>query len=271
MRLIRSLAVIAAGIITAASLNAQRADEVLRRAKLRVAWWGASPENPPELALQLFKDRLPVSPNVMSVSQVIQYSGPATATIVRKTQGAELDRSGKPVEEWKPFCTVPIPADDMDLAVILFANAQGTAAQPKVIDFSTAAFPYGTIRFVNYTKAKVHMMIGTRQFTSEGGTESDFPERFTGPRSQPRYVMAVEEPGLPAATVTDGRILCKPNSRSIFFILQASGETLAEKYRMTSITEYAPPLLRRPDDAPAKKDEPSPAGGKAAGTKKKAG
>ncbi|MGA0132986.1 MAG: hypothetical protein ACO3ND_01345 [Opitutales bacterium] len=270
MSILRNLAALAAGLTIVAGLHAQRADEVTRRARLRIAWWGGSPDNPPELALQLFKDRLPVSPNVMSVSQVIQYSGPAVATVVRKTVGAELDKSGNPVEVWLPFCSVPIPADDMDLAVILFANPQGTSAQPKVFDFSTTVFPYGTIKFVNYTKSRVHMLIGNRQFTSEGGTESNFPERFTGPRSQPRYVVAVEEPGSPAAPITDGRILCKPNSRSIFFILQVPGETLSDKYRITSITEYDPPKLR-PPDLPPTGTPPPPADEKNGRAKKKAG
>ena len=63
-------AVLCGGFLMLGSAQAQQPGKDLRTCKFRFAWWTA-PENPPELALQADKDRIPFSPDVLALSVVV--------------------------------------------------------------------------------------------------------------------------------------------------------------------------------------------------------
>ncbi len=232
-----------------------------RKATLRIAWWRA-PENPPELVLMQDKDRVSFSPDVMALSVKTQYFGPPTAIIAKKTFGTEKDKQGNPVVIWAPFAAVPVPTDGADLAVILFPDQTGQAAQVQVFDFSEEAFPYGTIQIVNYTNARVDAAIDKTPLQVPSRGQARYPGRFTK-RQPATFSLAVTEPGSEPRLITSTTMIFFPNTRLMYFVLEMPGAKPEERYHNSVIMEnkVVAPILKTPPLPPP----PEPSEGKAKG------
>jgi len=228
--------------------SAKKIPEAGRRATLRLAWWNV-PEPSPELALLQEKDQVPFTPDVMGLAVKTSYVGPNTAVIARKTLGTEKDKQGRPTVIWAPFASVPIPSEGADLAVIMFPDKAGLAAQTQVFDFSEQAFPYGSVFIVNYTNARIDAAIGDRVVQVSPRDKARFPGQFT--KRQPiRFTVAVTELGSEPKLITSTTTIPFPSSRVIYFVLERPGANPDERYHNTVVMESRPvtpaPALQRP-------------------------
>ncbi len=237
----------------------------LRACKLRLAWWSA-PENPPELALQMDKNRTPFSPDFMALSQVIEYRGEPNAVVLKRTVTAELDKAGKPIVAWLPYCTIPVSENDTDLAVLLFPDDKRDVAQTRVFDFSPEAFPYGSIQLINFTSAKVALSIeGTTVVANSRGTAR--LSKTYDKQSICSFKMAVAETSGDQRILRSSTIILKPTARILFFALELPGVDEGSRYHTELIVDNfvsRPEIISTPDTAPKGRSTPG-AGGKKEG------
>ncbi len=234
----------------------------LRSCKLRLAWWEA-PENPPELALQQDKDRTPFSPDIMSLSYIIEYRGEPNAVILKKTLTAELDKAGKPIVAWLPYCTIAVGAADTDLAVLLFPDEKRGIAQTRVFDFSQAGFPFGTVQLVNFTSARVAVAIDGATFVANSRGVARCPKVFTQ-RTVSSFKMAVAEPSGEQKVLRSTTMVFRPTARLLLFALENPGGDEDSRY-LTKL------IMDNFDDAPRQTQPPASVNkGKAPATQPKA-
>jgi hypothetical protein len=259
-------AVLCGGYLILGTVQAQQPARELRTCKLRLAWW-SSPENAPELALQKDKERMPFSPDTMALSQIIEYRGEPEAVILKKTVTAELDKAGKPITAWVPYCSIPVGPNDTDLAVLLFADEKRGVAKTKVFDFSQEGFPYGTIQFFNFTAAKIAIVIDDNSVTLNSRGSARFPKTFTQ-RTISRFRMAAMESNGEQLLLRSSAMIVRPNSRMLFFILENPASTGEAKYDTEVIMDnfVDRPKPSRPPEVtpPSKGKEPPQAGRKKA-------
>ena len=237
----------------------------LRTCKLRLAWWSA-PENPPELALQMDKNRTPFSPDIMALSQVIEYRGEPNAVVLKRTVTAELDKAGKPIVAWLPYCTIPVSENSTDLAVLLFPDEKRDLAQTRVFDFSPEAFPYGSIQLINFTTAKVALAIDGTTVVANSRASARFSKIFDK-QSICSFKMAVAETSGEQRILRSTTIIIKPTARILFFVLELPGADEGSRYHTELIVDNfmsRPEIISTPDAAPKGKSTPG-AGGKKAG------
>ncbi len=236
------------------SVQAQQPGRELRTCKLRLAWWDA-PENPPELALQQDKDRTPFSPDIMALSYVIEYRGEPNAVILKKTVTAELDKAGKPIVQWLPYCTIPVGETDTDLAVLLFPDEKRSVAQTRVFDFSEAAFPYGSIQLVNFTSARVAVVIdGTSCIANSRGV-ARFPKVFNQ-RTVSSFKMAVAEANGEQKVLRSTTMILRPTARLLLFALEYPGTDEDSRFHTKLIMDNFVSLPKPAQStAPAKKEK----------------
>ncbi len=252
-------AVLCGSFLVLGSAQAQQARPELRTCKLRLAWWNA-PETPPELALQKDKERMPFSPDIMALSQVIEYRGEPDAVVLKKTVTAELDKAGKPIVQWVPYCSIPVGPNDTDLAVLLFADEKRGVAQTRVFDFSPEGFPYGTIQFFNFTAAKIAIVIDDKSVTINSRGSSRFPKTFTQ-RTISRFRMAAMESNGEQFLLRSSALIIRPNSRILFFILEHAESTGEAKYDTEVIMDNfvdRPKPARTPEVMPPSKGKETP-------------
>lgn len=228
-------AVLCGGLLLLGSAQAQQPGRELRACKFRFAWWTA-PENPPELALQADKDRIPFSPDTMALSVIVEYRGEPNAVVLKKTVAAELDKAGKPIIQWIPYCTVPVGPTDSDLAVILFPDEKRGIAQTRVFDFSTEAFPYGTVQLVNFTSARVAVSIDGTTFVANSRGTARYPNVFSK-RSVCAFKMAVAESNGEQKLLRSTTMIFKPNARLLLFALEYPGVNEDERYHTELIID----------------------------------
>jgi hypothetical protein len=252
-------AVLCGGFLLLGSAQAQQSNVEMRTCKFRFAWWSA-PENPPELALQADKERVPFSPDIMALSVVVEYRGEPTAIVLKKTVSAELDKSGKPIILWLPYCTIPVGPGDTDLAVLLFPDEKRGIAQTRVFDFSQEAFPYGTVQLVNFTTARVAVAIDGTTFVANSRGVARYPKVFTK-RSICSFKMAVAETTGEQKLLRSTTMIFKPTSRLLLFALESAGVSEDDRYQTEVIIDN---FVK----APVVVEIPSPKG-KAAPTKGK--
>ena len=238
-------AVLCGGFLLLGSAQAQQPGREVRTCKLRFGWWTAL-ENPPELALQSDKDRIPVSPDVLALSQVIEYRGEPNAVLLKKTVTPELDKNGKPVIQWLPYCTVTVGPADTDLAVLLFPDEKRGVAQTRVFDFSLEAFPYGTVQLVNFTSARVAISIDGTTFVANSRGTARYPSVFSK-RSICAFKMAVAEANGEQKLLRSTTMIFKPNARLLLFALEYPGANEDERYHTELIVDNlvvkkAPPV-----------------------------
>jgi hypothetical protein len=214
-------AVLCGGYLLLGSAQAQQPARELRTCQLRLAWWKA-PENPPELALQSDKERTPFSPDVLALSQVIPYRGEPDAVVLKKTVLAELDKSGKPITQWVPYCTIPVSATDTDLAVLLFPDDQRGIAQTRVFDFSPEAFPYGSVQLINFTSAKIAVSIDGTTVVANSRGMARYPKVFSR-LSVSRFYMAAAEANGEQKMLRSTTMIFKPTARMLLFALEIPG------------------------------------------------
>ena len=237
----------------------------LRTCKLRLAWWSA-PENPPELALQMDKNRTSFSPDIMALSQVIEYRGEPNAVVLKRTVTAELDKAGKPIVAWLPYCTIPVSENSTDLAVLLFPDEKRDLAQTRVFDFSPEAFPYGSIQLINFTTAKVALAIDGTTVVANSRASARFSKIFDK-QSICSFKMAVAETSGEQRILRSTTIIIKPTARILFFVLELPGADEGSRYHTELIVDNfmsRPEIISTPDAAPKGKSTPG-AGGKKAG------
>jgi hypothetical protein len=201
----------------------------LASCKLRLAWWSA-PEEFPELALQMGKDRVPVSPDVMSLSYAIDYQGEPNAVIVRKTLTPEVDKAGKPVYVWVPYCTIPIGEQDVDLGVLLFPDEKRGIALTRLFDFSAEAFPYGTIQLVNFTAAKIAVSIDGTTFAANSRGTARYP-KLIEKTSTYRFFMAAAEANGEQKLLRSTTMIFRETGRYLIFAIENPGASEDARYR----------------------------------------
>lgn len=223
----------------------------LRDCKLRLAWW-SEPEEYPELALQMGKERIPVHPDVLSLSYVVDYQGEPNAVIVRKTLTPEIDKAGKPVYAWVPYCTIPIGEKDVDLGVLLFPDEKRDVAQAKVLDFSPEGFPYGTVQLMNLTTSKIAVSINGISFTADSRSSARYPKAFEK-TSTCRFFMAAAETSGEQKLIRSTTLIFRPTSRYLIFATESQAPGENSRYRTTFIVDH---LVVRPTVTPEPKPDP---------------
>jgi hypothetical protein len=228
-------AALCGGFLLLGSAQAQTAAREIRTCKLRLAWWSA-PENLPELALQGEREKTPVSPDIMALSQVINYRGEPSAVILRKTLSAEVDKAGKPIVLWVPYCAVPIGEADTDVAVLLFPDEARGVAQTRVFNFSPEAFPYGTIQLINFTASKIAISIDGVTSVANSRSTARFPVTFSK-RSVCSFKMAAAESSGEQKLLRSTTMVFKPTTRMLLFALENPGATEDARYHTEIIVD----------------------------------
>ena len=227
--------------------------------KLRLAWWSA-PEEFPELALMMGKERVPVTPDVMSLSYVIDYQGEPAAEVLRKVVTAEVDKAGKPIVAWQPYCTIPIGEKDVDLGVLLFPDEKRGLAQVKVLDFSPEAFPYGTVQLMNFTTSKIAVSIDGVSFTANSRASARYPKTFEK-TSTCRFFMAAAEPSGEQKLLRSTTVIFRPTSRYLIFATENLAASEDARYRTSVIVDnlvVRPTVAADPTPAPKAKGKAAP-------------
>jgi hypothetical protein len=228
--------------------------------KLRLAWWSA-PEEFPELAMMMDKDRVPVSPDVMSLSYVIDYHGEPNAVIVRKTLTPEVDKAGKAVYAWVPYCAIPIGEQDVDLGVLLFPDEKRAIAQTKILDFSPEGFPYGTVQLMNFTTSRIAASINGVSFTANSRSSARYPKAFEK-TSTCRFFMAAAEPNGEQKLLRSTTVIFRPTSRYLIFATENLAATEDARYRTSVIVDnlvVRPTVKAEPTPEPKTKAKAKPA------------
>ncbi len=203
--------------------------------KLRFSWWNA-PEELPELALQQDKDRIPFSPDVMSLSQVIEYHGDPNVVVLKKFVSAEVDKAGKPIVQWLPYCTIPVGEKETDLGILLFPDEKRGTAQTRLFDFSPEAFPYGTVQLVNFTTAKIAVSIDGTTFTANSRGTARYPKLFEK-TSACRFFMAAAEANGEQKLLRSTTMIFRNTGRFLIFAIETPGASEDARYNTAIIID----------------------------------
>jgi len=253
-------AVLCGGFLLLGSAQAQQPARELRTCKFRFAWWNA-PEILPELALQADKEKVSFFPDVMSLSVIVEYRGEPNAVILKKTITGELDKAGKPVIQWLPYCTIPVGSTDTDLAVLLFPDEKRGIAQARVFDFSPEGFPYGTVQLVNFTSARVAVSIDGTTFVANSRGTSRYPKVFSK-RTVCNFKMAVEGPSGEQKLLRSTAMIFKPNSRLLLFAVEFLGVSEDDRYHTELIIDNFVQKPKAVAEVPKPKEKGAPTKGK---------
>lgn len=232
--------------------------------RLRFSWWNA-PDELPELALQQDKDRIPFSPDVMALSQGIEYHGDPNVVVLKKTLSAEIDKSGKPIYQWVPYCTVPVGEQDTDLGILLFPDEKRGIAQTRVFDFSAEAFPFGTVQLVNFTTAKIAVSIDGTTFTANSRGTARYPKVFEK-TSACRFFMAAAEANGEQKLLRSTTMIFRNTGRFLIFAIENPGASEDARYHTAIIIDnmvVRPAAAEIPAPAPKGKGKASEASGAA--------
>jgi hypothetical protein len=235
----------------------------IRTCKLRLAWWSA-PENPPELALQMDKNRASFSPDIMALSQVIEYRGEPNAVVLKRTVTAELDKAGKPIVVWLPYCTIPVGENNTDLAVLLFPDDKRGVAQTRVFDFSPEGFPYGSIQLVNFTTARIAVSIDGTTFVANSRGVARYPKLIVKPAAC-SFKMAAAESNGEQKLLRSTTMIFRPTSRILLFAVEIPGAEEDGRYHTELIVDNVtsrPAPIAPPTSESKGKATPRPKGKK---------
>lgn len=203
--------------------------------KLRLAWWEA-PEEPPELAIQQNKDRIAVTPEAMTLGQIVEYQGDSAAVVLRKVVTTEVDKAGKPVVQWVPYCTIPVGDNDTDLAVLLFPDEKRGIAQTRLFNFSAEAFPYGSVELVNFTSAKIAVSIDGTTFTANSRSTARYPKVVDKAGSYRFFIAAAETNG-EQKLLRSTMMTFRPTGRFLIFVIERPGATEDARYNTAVIID----------------------------------
>lgn len=208
-----------------------------RTCTLRFAWWNF-PRKVPELALQMGRDRIPVTPNPMSLSSPIEYKGDVNAVLLKKVVTTEVDKSGKPKVGWVPYATVALAATDTDMGVLLIPNETDESCITRTFDFSVEAFPYGTLKLVNFSQARIACSLDGSVFLTEPGQVGHCPKKFEERTAASIGVAALEADGQQRVLYSTKVILNK-TFRTLFFIVEKAGKD-DDRYQSQCILDVNP-------------------------------
>ena len=208
-----------------------------RRCALRFAWWNF-PRNVPELALQMGRERVPVSPNPMSLSNPIDYKGDVNAVLLKKVTTGETEKDGKPKFAWVPYATIALSPTDTDIGVLLIPNETDDTCITRTFDFGLEAFPYGTLKLVNFSRARIACSLDGAVFMTEPGQTGQCPKKFEERTTASIAVAAIEADGQQRVLYSTKVILNK-TFRTLFFIVEKNG-TEDERYQSQCILDVNP-------------------------------
>ncbi|NBV78433.1 MAG: hypothetical protein EBR62_01010 [Verrucomicrobia bacterium] len=208
-----------------------------RHCALRFAWWNF-PRKVPELALQMGRERIPVSPNPMSLSNPIDYKGDVNAVLLKKVTTGETEKDGKPKFGWVPYATIALNPTDTDLGVLLLPNETDDTCFTKTFDFSLETFPYGTLKLVNFSRARIACSLEGSVFLTEPGQVGHCPKKFEERTTAAIAVAALEADGQQKVLYSTKVILNK-TFRTLFFIVEKNG-TEDERYQTQCILDVNP-------------------------------
>lgn len=210
----------------------------VRICKLRLSWWD-TPENPPELAILQDNVRTAITPGNKSLSQAIEYQGEANAVVLRKIVTEQLDKSGKPIIQWLPYCTISLSEKNTDLGILLFPDESRGIAQTRIFDFGTDAFPYGTVQLVNLTSAQLAVTIGGTTFTARSRGAALYPKTFPKDGAY-RFLLAANESSGERKLLRSSVMIFGPTSRYLFFVFELPGAPEHSRYHTALITDNLP-------------------------------
>jgi len=224
--------------------------------KLRLMWWLA-PKEGVELGIQQETDQgqrevTPIGISQMQINGSIDYHGEFAVQVMRKGTTGEVDKKGKAIVTWLPYATLPLKPDDTDICVILFDNGKG-GANFRIFDFKPATFPYGSLKVVNLSGAKVACSLDGKLIVAESG-KTVLSQNSFATRAAPQITMAVQEAGGEDRILFMSRMIMSDNSRSLFFVIERPGDNIESRYEVTSIVDMNPNpagLLRPSIVAPA--------------------
>ena len=234
MSLLRSLGVCLIGTLITLPAAVEKPPE--RDCTLRLSWW-AVPEKEYVLYLLNDKEAIPLDLARLSVSQAISYKGKAEVVIAQKEISQELDKSGKPKENWIPYATYKLKADDADIAIFLLPEEGKDTAKAKSLDLNPTTFPYGSVMIVNYTQGKVACNLGGGVFFAESGELAHSPKVFTEQTATP-FALAVLEANGGQHSLRSAQILMNEKVRFLYILLEVAAENASERYQVRSLADF---------------------------------
>jgi hypothetical protein len=208
-----------------------------RRCTLRFAWWNF-PRKVPELALQAGRERIPITPNPMSLSTPVDYKGDANAVLLKKVTTGETEKDGKPKFSWVPYTTVALAPTDVDVGVLLIPKETDDTCITRTFDFSVEGFPYGTLKLVNFSRARIACSLDGAVFLTEPGQVGRCPKKFEERTTAAIAVAALEADGQQRVLYSTKVILNK-TFRTLFFIVEQDGKE-DERYQSQCILDVNP-------------------------------
>jgi hypothetical protein len=208
-----------------------------RHCTLRFAWWNY-PRKVPELALQSGRERIPITPNPMSLSQPVDYKGDANAVVLKKVATGETEKDGKPKVGWVPYATVALAPTDSDVGVLLIPKEDDETCLTRTFDFSVEAFPYGTLKLVNFSRARIACSLDGAVFLTEPGQTGHCPKKFEERTTASIAVAALEADGQ-QRTLYSTKVILNKTFRTLFFIVEREGKE-DERYQSQCILDVNP-------------------------------
>jgi hypothetical protein len=184
------------------------------------------------------RDRIPVSPNPMSLSNPIDYKGDVNAVLLKKVPTGETEKDGKPKFTWVPYATIALSPTDTDLGVLLIPNETDDSCITRTFDFGLEAFPYGTLKLVNFSRARIACSLDGAVFMTEPGQTGQCPKKFEERTTASIAVAALEADGQQRVLYSTKVILNK-TFRTLFFIVEKNG-TEDERYQSQCILDVNP-------------------------------
>ena len=229
--------------------------------KLRLMWWLA-PKDGLELGIQQEYDQgqtdvVPIGISQMQINGSIDYHGQFAVPVMRKGATGEVDKKGKSIVSWLPYAVLPLKPDDTDICVILFDNGKG-GANFRIFDFKPATFPYGSLKIVNLSGAKVACSLDGKVIQADPG-KAVLSHNSFATRTAPQITMAVQETGGEDRILFMSRMIMSDNSRSLFFVIERPSDNIEGRYEVTSIVDMNPNpagVLRPSSSAPTGNENP---------------
>ena len=235
MSLLRSLGVCLIGTLITLSAAIEKPPE--RDCTLRLSWW-VVPEKEYTLYLLNDKEAIPLDLARLSISQAIPYKGKAEVVIAQKEISQELDKkSGKPKENWIPYATFKLKADDADIAIFLLPEEGKDSAKAKSLDLNPTTFPYGSAMIVNYTQGRVACNLGGGIFFAESGEIAHSPKVYTEQTATP-FALAVLEANGAQHSLRSAQILINEKVRFLYILLEVAAENAFERYQVRSLSNF---------------------------------
>jgi hypothetical protein len=185
------------------------------------------------------RERIPVSPNPMSLSNPIDYKGDVNAVLLKKVTTGETEKDGKPKFAWVPYATIALSPTDTDMGVLLIPNEADDTCITRTFDFGLEAFPYGTLKLVNFSRARIACSLDGAVFMTEPGQTGQCPKKFEERTTASIAVAALEADGQQRVLYSTKVILNK-TFRTLFFIIEKNGTAEDERYQSQCILDVNP-------------------------------